>query len=101
MKLIILSVLSVLAAIWTGCKVWGVRETSNLNNRILVPGVWRVWVTYYVPEYSREEEEEVERDGDFLQCFLPELHLPVVQQSQPEQEAGQSSGQVAAVPEDS
>ena len=52
-----------------------------------------------MPEDSYEEKNEVESDGDFLEFFLPDLHLPVVQQGQAKQETGQSSCQVATVPD--
>ena len=52
-----------------------------------------------MPEDSYEEKNEVESDGDFLEFFLPDLHLPVVQKGQAKQETGQSSCQVATVPD--
>ena len=51
-----------------------------------------------MPEYPYEEKNEVESDRDFLQFFLPQLDLPVIQESQAEEQTGQSSSQVSRVP---
>ena len=51
-----------------------------------------------MPECSCEEENEVESDGDFGQYFLPLFLLPVLQQRQAQEEAGQCSSQVAGIP---
>ena len=51
-----------------------------------------------VPEYSYQEKSEVETDGDLLEFCLPQLDLPVIQQRQAEEEAGESSSQVTSVP---
>ena len=57
-----------------------------------------VLTTYKVPENSCEEKNEVESDGDFLEFFLPQLDLPVIQESQAEEETSQRSSQVSRVP---
>ena len=57
-----------------------------------------VVITYNVPENSCEEKNEVESDGDFLEYFLPQLHLPVIQESQAEEQTSQRSSQVSRVP---
>ena len=51
-----------------------------------------------VPKYSYQEKNEVERDGDFLHFPFQRQFLPVIHQSQAEEEASQSSSQMTELP---